>query len=102
MHGTTYGGGPLACRMALEVLDIVEKDKMLARVTKLGDRFPAGLEKLKKQYPVIKEVRGRGLMLAAELHVPGRPYVDAGHKAGLLFNATHDTVLRFLPPYIIT
>lgn len=102
MHGTTFGGGPLGCRLALEFLDVMEKDRLLAHIKKVGGRFHRHLEKLKKKYPVIKEVRGRGLMLAAELSVNGRPYVDAGMKEGLLFNSTHDTVLRFLPPYIIS
>jgi len=102
MHGTTFGGGPLGCRLALEFLDVMEQDHLLAHIKKVGGYFHKQLDKLKKKYPVIKEVRGRGLMLAMDLSVPGRPYVDAGMKAGLLFNATHDTVVRFLPPYIIT
>jgi acetylornithine/N-succinyldiaminopimelate aminotransferase len=102
LHGTTFGGGPLGCRLALEFLDIMEQDRLLSHIKKVGGYFHRQLEKLKKKYPVIQEVRGRGLMLAADLSVNGRPYVDAGMKAGLLFNSTHDTVLRFLPPYIIT
>jgi acetylornithine/N-succinyldiaminopimelate aminotransferase len=102
MHGTTFGGGPLGCRLALEFLDVMEQDKLLSHIKKVGGHFHRQLVKLKKKYPVIKEVRGRGLMLAADLSIPGRAYVDAGMKAGLLFNCTHDTVLRFLPPYIIT
>lgn len=102
MHGTTFGGGPLGCRLALEFLDVMEEDKLLSHIKTTGDRFHRGLVQLKKKYPVIREVRGRGLMLAADLLVPGKPYLEAGMKAGLLFNCTHDTVLRFLPPYIIT
>ena len=101
MHGTTFGGGPLGCRLALEFLDVMKQENLLSHIEKVGGYFHQQLEKLKEKYPVIKEVRGRGLMLAAELAVPGRPYVDAGHASGLLFNCTHDTVLRFLPPYII-
>jgi acetylornithine/N-succinyldiaminopimelate aminotransferase len=102
MHGTTFGGGPLGCRLALEFLDVMEQDHLLSHIKKVGGYFHRQLVKLKKKYPVIREVRGRGLMLAADLSVNGRPYVDAGMKEGLLFNSTHDTVLRFLPPYIIT
>lgn len=101
MHGTTFGGGPLGCRVALEFLDVVEKTRMLAHITKMGAYFHKKLEGLQARYPVIKEIRGKGLMLALDLSVPGRPYVDQAMANGLLINSTHDTVLRFLPPYII-
>ncbi len=101
MHGSTFGGGPLGCRLALEFLDVMQKDKLLAHVGQMGRYFIRQLAALKKKFPVIKEVRGRGLMLALDLSVPARPYVDRAHAQGLLINSTHDTVLRFLPPYIL-
>jgi acetylornithine aminotransferase/acetylornithine/N-succinyldiaminopimelate aminotransferase len=102
MHGSTFGGGPLGCRLALEFLDVVEKQRMLPHIIRMGAYFHKKLEGLQAKYPVIKEVRGKGLMLALDLTVPGRPYVDRAMANGLLINSTHDTVLRFLPPYIIT
>jgi acetylornithine aminotransferase/acetylornithine/N-succinyldiaminopimelate aminotransferase len=101
MHGTTFGGGPLGCRLALEFLDIVAQERLMARAVRIGKRFKAKLEQLKAKHRVIREVRGIGLMLAADLKVPARPYVDLGHHYGILMNATHDTVLRFLPPFIL-
>lgn len=102
MHGSTFGGGPLACRVALEFLDIIEQEKLLSHARRVGRYFLRRLRELKRKHSLIKEVRGRGLMLAAELAVPARPYVDRAQSAGLLINSTHDTVLRFLPPFIIT
>jgi acetylornithine aminotransferase/acetylornithine/N-succinyldiaminopimelate aminotransferase len=101
MHGSTFGGGPLGCRLALEFLDIVSKQKLLGHITRMGAYFHKKLEALKRKHPVIQEVRGRGLMLAADLNVPARPFVDRAMANGLLINSTHDTVLRFLPAYII-
>ena len=101
MHGSTFGGGPLGCRLALEFLDVVTKQRLLAHVARMGAYFIKKLEALKRKYSVIMEVRGRGLMLAMDLSVPGRPYVDRAMGNGMLINSTHDTVLRFLPAYII-
>jgi len=100
MHGTTFGGGPLACRVALEFLDIL--DELLPAIQRVGGYFHVSLNELARKHSVIKEVRGFGLMLGVELNVPGKQLVLDGMAEGLLFNCTHDTVLRFLPPYIVT
>ncbi|HTS64308.1 MAG TPA: aspartate aminotransferase family protein [Candidatus Acidoferrales bacterium] len=100
MHGTTFGGGPLACRVALEFCDIL--DELLPAIQSVGGYFHVVLNELARKHAVIKEVRGFGLMLGAELHVSGKQMVLDAMAEGLLINCTHDTVLRFLPPYIVT
>ena len=101
MHGSTFGGGPLACRVALEFLDVLEKEKVLKNVRKTGEYMRRRLLDLKKKYSFIREVRGRGLMLALDLAMPSRPFVELALDRGLIINSTHDTVLRFLPPLIV-
>jgi predicted acetylornithine/succinylornithine family transaminase len=100
MHGTTFGGGVLACRVACEFLEILEE--LLPDIRDRGAYFRERLLELASRYPVIKEVRVFGLMIGVELHVPGKPCVQDAMERGLLINCTHDTVLRFLPPYIIS
>jgi acetylornithine/N-succinyldiaminopimelate aminotransferase len=100
MHGSTYAGGPLACRVAMEFFDIL--DELLPSIRSVGAYFRAKLEGLARSFSFIKEVRGQGLMLGVELNIPGKQLVLDGIQEGLLFNCTHETVLRFLPPYIIT
>lgn len=100
MHGTTYGGGPLACRVALEFFDILEE--LLPSINRVGDYFRSKLRDLAGRFPFIKDVRGQGLMIGVELDRSGKQFVLDGIQAGLLFNCTHETVLRFLPPYTLT
>jgi predicted acetylornithine/succinylornithine family transaminase len=100
MHGTTFGGGPLACRVALEFLDILEG--LLPHIQETGGYFHVELSELARKHGFVKEVRGFGLMLGVELAVPGKQLVIDAMKEGLLINCTHDTVLRFLPPYTVT
>lgn len=100
MHGSTFGGGPLACRVAIEFLDMLEE--LLPHIEQAGNYFRMKLDELKKHYSFIREVRGRGLMIGVELAMPGKQLVLDAIEAGLLINCTHETVLRFLPPYIIT
>jgi len=100
-HGTTFGGGPLACRTSLEYFKIIEDDKLLEYVRETGAYFKSRLEEL-KDLPVVKEVRGKGFMLAVELTVPGKDYVKQLLDRGFIINCTHDTVLRFLPPFVLT
>jgi acetylornithine/N-succinyldiaminopimelate aminotransferase len=100
MHGTTFGGGPLACRVALEFLDIL--DGLLPHIDQVGSYFRSKLEELRKQFSFIREVRGQGLMIGVDLSIPGKQIVLDAMDHGLLMNCTHETVLRFLPPYIAT
>src|SRR6185295_6680726 len=100
-HGTTFGGGPLACRASLEYFNTLEEENMLERVRKVGAYFKSRLEEL-KDLPVVKDVRGEGLMLAVELTISGKEIVKELLQQGFIFNCTHDTVLRLLPPFIIT
>lgn len=101
MHGTTFGGGPLQCRLALKVLEIIGRPGFLERVREVGGYFRAQLEKLTKEIPVVREVRGDGLMQAAVLSVPGKEIVRQAVEAGFLINCTQEKVLRFLPPLVI-
>jgi len=100
MHGTTFGGGPLACRVSLEFLDIL--DELLPAIQRVGGYFKDSLEALAREHSFVREVRGCGLMLGVELAIPGKQFVLEAMAEGMLINCTHDTVLRFLPPYIIT
>jgi predicted acetylornithine/succinylornithine family transaminase len=100
MHGTTFGGGALACRVALEFLGIL--DELLPAIQRVGGYFHVTLNELARKYRFVKEVRGFGLMLGMELTMPGKQIVLDAMAEGLLINCTHDTVLRFLPPYIAT
>ena len=100
MHGTTFGGGALACRVALEFCDIL--DELLPQIQRVGGYFHVELNELARKHACVKEVRGFGLMLGMELHMPGKQAVLDAMAEGMLINCTHDTVLRFLPPYIIT
>lgn len=99
-HGTTFGGGPLVCRAALEFFDILEE--LLPNIIHAGGYFRMRLMELARQFGFIREVRGFGLMIGIELDFPGKQIVLDCMSKGLLINCTHDTVLRALPPYILT
>lgn len=104
-HGTTFGGNPLACAAANVVLDTVASPGFLKNVARLGEYFTGALKKLAAKYPgLIKEVRGRGLMLGAELTREdiGRDIVNDVLENGAIINCTAGNVLRFVPPLIIT
>jgi acetylornithine/N-succinyldiaminopimelate aminotransferase len=100
MHGSTFGGGPLSCRVALEFFDIL--DALFPQMRRVGEYFRARLLELADRYSFIKEVRGQGLMAGVELAMPGAQIVQDAMAQGLLINCTHDTTLRFLPPYTIS
>jgi acetylornithine/N-succinyldiaminopimelate aminotransferase len=101
MHGTTFGGGPLACAVAIEFLK--QLDGLLVHVSKLGKYFLAKLQELQAKHPSVKAARGVGLMLAIDIDSAdtAKAVVNQLLGQGILINRTHDTVLRFLPPYII-
>jgi acetylornithine/N-succinyldiaminopimelate aminotransferase len=100
MHGTTFGGGPLACRVALEFFDVL--DTLMPSITQTGSYFRMRLTELARKHSFIKEVRGYGLMIGVELEFPGKQIVLDAMAEGVLINCTHNTVLRALPPYILT
>lgn len=100
-HGSTFGGNPVSCSAALAVLQTMESENLLDYVRDMGSYFMAGLKDLQAKYSFITEVRGRGLMLAAELDRPGGHMVMKCLERGYLINCTVDKVLRFLPPLVI-
>ena len=100
LHGSTFGGGPLVCAVALEFLSVLEEDNLLENVLARGEQIREGLEQLKSQFDFIREIRGEGLMWGLELSVPGTPYVAEALHRGLVINCTHDYTLRFLPPFV--
>lgn len=100
MHGSTFGGGPLACRVALEALDVIEE--LLPSIATVGSYFRMRFTELARHMSFIREVRGTGLMIGVELDFPCKEAVTLAMEEGLLINVTHDTVIRLLPPYIVT
>ena len=99
-HATTFGGGPLACRVALEFLAITAD--LLPHIRKIGDELRTGLEELQARHGVIREIRARGLMIGIQLDRSGHSFVRQALDRGLLINCTQENVLRLLPPYILT
>ena len=100
-HGTTFGGGPLACRVALEYLAVLEEDKLLENVARVGEYLRQELRLLVERYAAAQEVRGRGFIQGLQLDIPARPIVEQALSEGVLFNSTQDTVVRFLPPFLL-
>lgn len=102
MHATTFGGGPVICRAALGVFKAMQQDKILKNCRNMGEYLLEKLQLLKNSYPVIKEVRGMGLMFGVELSIEGKQIVQKCIEQGLLINCTHDKVLRLMPALNIT
>jgi acetylornithine/N-succinyldiaminopimelate aminotransferase len=102
MHASTFGGGPVVASAALAVLKAIEKERLLQKATSSGEYLFSRLNLLKKKYPLIKEVRGLGLMAGMELALPGKAVVESCIKKGLLINCTHDKVLRLMPALNVT
>jgi len=101
-HGTTYGGNLLACRAALVVLDELVGGGLLAQIGRVGKHFEARLRAIAAKHRIVKEVRGAGLMWGLELTRDAGPIVPAGLERGVVVNRTAETVVRLLPPLVIT
>lgn len=101
-HGSTFGGNPLVCAAAIATLRVLLEDGILNRAEEIGEYLLGELEALGHRYPFVTEVRGIGLMIGMGLSIPGGDIVKKGHERGLLLNVTHDTVLRFVPPLVVT
>jgi acetylornithine/N-succinyldiaminopimelate aminotransferase len=104
MHGTTFGGNPFACAVAIAVIDTLKQDNLLEHVNTVGAYFLNQLHALAGKHNAIKDVRGKGLMIGLELHSPdlAKTLLEGMMGRHILLNRTHETVLRFLPPYLIT
>lgn len=100
-HGTTFGGGPLACRIALEYLAILEEENLLERVQRVGAYLHDKLEELVAKFSIVSEARGVGMMQALQLTIPGKPVLEGAMADGLLVNVTQDSVIRLLPPFLL-
>jgi ornithine--oxo-acid transaminase len=99
-HGSTFGGNPLACAVSIAALDVLIDEKLSDKSLELGQYFVSKLKEI--QNPRIKDVRGRGLFIGVELNEPARKYCEELKEQGLLCKETHDTVIRFAPPLIIS
>jgi acetylornithine aminotransferase/acetylornithine/N-succinyldiaminopimelate aminotransferase len=104
MHGTTFGGSPLACAVAIAVIDTIKQQKLLDHVRSTGDYFLASLRSLQAKHAAILDVRGVGLMIGIELNSAdlAKGILAEMMRRRIILNRTHETVLRFLPPYLIT
>ncbi|MBA4421539.1 MAG: aspartate aminotransferase family protein, partial [Syntrophus sp. (in: bacteria)] len=101
-HGSTFGGNPLATAAGIAVLETIFNEEILNNCSRVGEYFLSRLTELKQKNNRIREVRGRGLIIAVELTVPGADFVLECMKKGLLINCTGGSVLRFVPPLILT
>ena len=102
MHASTFGGSPIACSAALAVFDAIKKEGLLRNTQEMGDYLKEKLDELKKKKSTIKEIRGKGLMLGAELSIEGKDIVEECFKNKLLINCAHGVVLRLMPGMIVT
>ena len=101
-HGTTFGGGPLAMRAGLETLAIIESEGLMANALEQGERVRAGLKRELAGVAGVVEIRGMGLMIGVELDRACGEVVKQALAAGLLINVTNDTVIRLLPPLVLS
>jgi ornithine--oxo-acid transaminase len=99
-HGSTFGGNPLACAVSITSMDILNKEQLVKKSLELGNYFTDQLKKIAN--PKIKEVRGRGLLVGIELTEKARPYCEKLMKLGILAKETHENVIRFAPPLVIS
>ena len=101
-HGSTFGGNPLACAAALAVIDTIEQESLCSRARILGDRILSGFNKSLTGNNQVKEIRGKGLMLAIELNEDAPNLVNDALEAGILINVAQGNVIRLLPPLTLT
>ena len=101
-HGSTLGGSPMACRLGLEFLAVMEDEQILRNVEQVGALLGRGLKQLAAQFEECVEVRGDGLMWGVEMSVPARPIAEEGLRRGVMFNVVQGNVLRFLPPLVVS
>jgi ornithine--oxo-acid transaminase len=99
-HGSTFGGNPLACACAIAALNVIEEENLVQRSLEMGEYFMSKLKEIKN--PVIKEIRGKGLLIGIELKENARPYCEKLKANGLLCKDTHETVIRLAPPLVIS
>lgn len=99
-HGSTFGGNPMACAVSIASLDVLIEEKLADRSLELGEYFVGKLREIDN--PIIKDIRGRGLFIGVELTEPARKYCEELKEEGLLCKETHDTVIRFAPPLVIS
>jgi ornithine--oxo-acid transaminase len=98
-HGSTFGGNPLACAVAVEALNVIVDERLTEKSAELGDYLIGKLKTIKTSK--IKEIRGKGLFIGIELHEAARPYCEALKQEGLLCKETHENVIRLAPPLVI-
>lgn len=101
-HASTFGGNALTCAAAVAVVETMVSEGVLANCERMGERLRAGLSALRTRHDVIKDVRGQGLLVGAELGIPAAEIVDRCLQAGLIINGTAHTVLRFTPPLTVS
>jgi acetylornithine aminotransferase len=101
-HGSTFGGNPLAMRAAVETLDIIESEGLMRNAEKIGEHLRASLKRALAGLPGVVDVRGEGLMIGVELARPCGVILTRAAEAGLLISVTADTVIRLVPPLILT
>jgi acetylornithine aminotransferase len=101
-HGTTFGGNPLACAAALATINTLQDENLSDRAAVLGDRIMAGFKKALADVEHIVEIRGKGCMIGIELNKPCKSLFPAAMAKGLIINVTADSVIRLLPPFIMT
>jgi ornithine--oxo-acid transaminase len=99
-HGSTFGGNPLGCAVAIAALDVIQEENLVTRSLELGNYFIEQLKQIKN--PDIRDIRGRGLFIGVELSGKARPYCERLKDLGLLCKETHETTIRFAPPLIIS
>lgn len=102
MHASTFGGNPLAMAAGIATIQMIEDEKLLEHCQRMSDRFRGHFEALKQELPIIRELRIRGMMIGVDLEIPATPAVAKCMERGVLINATHDTVVRLLPPLNIS